>query len=92
MGSWFCRDSVFVCLLLPENMIICDKCLSKCGKRAKLNDLSFYYILHFYNILRFTGRMQDVIKINAKCSKLFQHGICWRSGLKLWNTIWKCFL
>ena len=48
MGSWFCRDSVFVCLLLPENIIICDdKCLSKCGKRAQLNDLSFYYILHF---------------------------------------------
>ena len=47
MGSCFCRDSVFICLLLPENMVICDKCLSKCEKRAKLNDLRFYYILHF---------------------------------------------
>ena len=42
MGSCFCHGSVFICLLLPENMIICDKCLSKCGKRAKLNDLRFY--------------------------------------------------
>ena len=41
MGSKFCRDSVSICLLLSENMIICDKCLSKCGKRAKLNDLRF---------------------------------------------------
>ena len=39
MGSCICRDSVFICLLLPENMIICDKCLSKIGKQAKLNDL-----------------------------------------------------
>ena len=37
MGICFCRDSVFICLLLPENMIICDKCLSKCWKGAKLN-------------------------------------------------------
>ena len=35
MGSCFCHGSVFICLLLPENMIICDKCLSKCGKPAK---------------------------------------------------------
>ena len=46
MGSCFCRDWVFISLLLPENMIICDKSLSKFGKRAKLNDLRFYYILH----------------------------------------------
>ena len=52
MGSWFCRDSVFICLLLPENMIFCDKCLSKCWERAKLNDLRFYYILRRYYILR----------------------------------------
>ena len=48
MGSCFCRDSVFICLLLPENVIICDKSLSKCKKRAtSLNDLRFYYILRF---------------------------------------------
>ena len=47
MESLFCRDSVFICLLLPENVIICDKCLLKCGKRANLNDLRFYYILRF---------------------------------------------
>ena len=47
MGSCFCRDLVFICLLLPENMIICDKSLSKCGKRAKFNDLRLYYILRF---------------------------------------------
>ena len=55
MGSWFCHDSVFICLLLPENMIICDKCMSKCGKRAKLNDLRFY--LHF-----------ALFRVNAKCT------------------------
>ena len=47
MGSRFFSDSVFICLLLPENVIICDKSLSKCGKRANLNDLRFYYILRF---------------------------------------------
>ena len=47
MGSCFCRDSVPICLLLPENIIICDKCLSTCGKRAQLNDLRLYYILRF---------------------------------------------
>ena len=47
MVSWFFRDSVFSCLLLPENVFICDKYLSKYGKRAKLNDLRFYYILRF---------------------------------------------
>ena len=41
------RDSVFICILLPENVIICDKCLSKFGKRANLNDLRFHYILRF---------------------------------------------
>ena len=35
--SCFCRDLVFICLLLPENVIIFDKCLSKCGKRATMN-------------------------------------------------------
>ena len=45
MESCFCHGSVFIFLLLPENMIICDKCLSKCGKPAKLNDLRF--LLHF---------------------------------------------
>ena len=55
MGSYFCHGSVFIGLLLPENMIICDKCMSKCGKRAKLNDLRLYYILRFYYILRCTG-------------------------------------
>ena len=39
MGSWFLRDSVLICLLLRENVIICDKCLSKCGKVVKFNDL-----------------------------------------------------
>ena len=48
MGSCFCRDSIFICLLLPENMSICDKYLSKCGTQAKLNDLNFYYILRFF--------------------------------------------
>ena len=47
MGSSFCRDSVSICLLLPENMIFCDKCLLKCGKRANLNDLRFNYVLRF---------------------------------------------
>ena len=61
MGSWFCRDSVFICLLLPENMIICDKCMSKCGKRVKLNDLRFYYILRFF--LHFA-----LYRVNAKCN------------------------
>ena len=46
MGSLFC-DSVFICLLLPENVIICDKCLLKCGKWANSIDLRFYYILLF---------------------------------------------
>ena len=55
MGSCFCHGSVFICLLLPENMIICDKCMSKCGIRAKLNDLRLYYILRFYYILGCTG-------------------------------------
>ena len=71
MGTCFGRDSVFICLLLPENMIICDKCLLNCWKRAKLNDLRFYYLLRFYYILRCTGYTQNVIKINAKCSQLF---------------------
>ena len=61
MGSWFCRDSVFICLLLPENSIICDKCMSKCGKRAKLNDLRFYYILRVF--LHFA-----LYRVNAKCN------------------------
>ena len=69
MGSWFCHGSVFICLLLPENVIICDKCLSKCGKRTKLkcgkrailNDLRFYYILRFITIC--------VYRLNAKCDK-----------------------
>ena len=47
MGSCFCRGSVFICLLLPENMIICDKCLLKYWKWANLDDLRFYYILRF---------------------------------------------
>ena len=51
MWSCFCHGSIFICLLLPENMIICDKCLSKCGKRAKLNDLRLYNILRCYYIL-----------------------------------------
>ena len=55
MGSCSCHGSVFFCLQLPENMIISEKCLSKCGKRTKLNDLRVYYILRFYNILRCTG-------------------------------------
>ena len=33
------RDSVFIFLLLPENVFIYDKYQSKYGKRAKLNDL-----------------------------------------------------
>ena len=82
MGSCICRDSVFICLLLPENMIICDKCLSKIGKRAKLNDLRFNYIFRFITFCVFMYS-QNALKINAKCSKLFQHGICWWSGLKL---------
>ena len=41
-GEFFFRDSVFICLLLPENVISCEKCLSKCGKRAK-----FGYIINF---------------------------------------------
>ena len=49
---FFSRDSVFNCLLLPENVIICNKCLSKCGKWEKLNNLRFYYILRLYYILR----------------------------------------
>ena len=56
MGSWFCRDSVFISLLLPENMIICDKCMLKCGKRAKLNDLRFYYILRFFTFCVVQGK------------------------------------
>ena len=56
MGSCFCRDSVFICLMLPENMIICDKCLSKCGKQAKLNDLRFYYILCFITFCVVQGK------------------------------------
>ena len=49
MGSCCCRESVFICLLLPaENVIIYDKCLSKCEQWEKLNDLRFYYILRFY--------------------------------------------
>ena len=55
MGSVFCRHLVFICLLLPKNVIVCDECLSKCEKRAKLNDLRFYYILRFDYILRCTG-------------------------------------
>ena len=47
LEEFFCCDSVFICLLLPENVIICDKCLLKCGKRANLKDLRFYYILSF---------------------------------------------
>ena len=62
MGSWFCRGSVFICLLLPENMIISYKCLSKYGKRAILNDLRFYYILLLYYILRCTGGTHNVIE------------------------------
>ena len=62
MGSCFCHDSVYICLLLPENMIICDKCMSKCGKRAKLNDLRLYYILRF--LLHFA-----LFRVNAKCNK-----------------------
>ena len=48
MGKCFGRDSVFICLLLPENMFICDKYLWKCREtRAKMNDFRFYYILRF---------------------------------------------
>ena len=47
MGKCFCCDSVFICLLLPGNMITCDKYLWKCGTRAKMNDFRFYYILRF---------------------------------------------
>ena len=61
MGSCFCRSSVFICLLLPENMIICDKCLSKCGKRAKLYDLMFEYRFAF--LLHFA-----LYRVNAKCT------------------------
>ena len=61
MGSWFCLDSVSICLLLLENMIICDKYLSKCGKRAKLNDLRFYYIVF---LLHFA-----LYRLKAKCNK-----------------------
>ena len=52
-------------------MIICDKCLLKCGKRAKLNDLRFYYILHFYYILRCTGLTQNVIKLTQNVVNFF---------------------
>ena len=55
-GELFCHGSVFICLLLPENMIICDKCMSKCGKRAKLNDLRFYYILRFITFCVVQGK------------------------------------
>ena len=51
----FPHDWDFICLVLPENMIICDKRPSKCGKWATLNDLRFDYILRFYYILRCTG-------------------------------------
>ena len=71
MGSWFCRGAVFICLLLPENVIICDKCLSKCGKRAILNDLRFYYILRFITICVYRLNAKCNKKNNAKCSKLF---------------------
>ena len=56
MGRCFCRGSVFVCLLLPENMIICDKCLLICGKLAKLNDLRFNYILRFITFCVVQGK------------------------------------
>ena len=61
MGSWFCRGLVFIYLLLPENVIICDKCLSTCGKRAKLNDLDF---ITFCVLLHFV-----LNRLNAKCNK-----------------------
>ena len=67
MGSWLCRGSVFICLLLPENVIICDKCLSRCGKRAILNDLRFYYILRFITIC--------VYRLNAKCNKKIMQNV-----------------
>ena len=61
MGSLFWRDSVFICLLFPENMIICDKCPSKYGKQAKLNDfaslLQFAFLSHFV-----------LYRVNAKCN------------------------
>ena len=68
MGSCFCRDSVLICLMLPENMIICDKCLSKCGKQAKLNDLRFitFCVLLHFALYRVNAKCN---KINAKCSK-----------------------
>ena len=50
------HGSVFICLLLPENMIICDKCLSKCGKQAKLNELRFYYIFIFITFCVVQGK------------------------------------
>ena len=68
--SWFSRDPTFVCLLLPENVIICDKRPSKCGTWAKFNDLKYYYILRFYYILRCIGlNAKCDKKINAKCNK-----------------------
>ena len=44
--------SIFVCCYLK----ICDKCMSKCGKRAKLNDLRFYYILRFITFCVVQGK------------------------------------
>ena len=51
-GSYVFRDSVFICLLLPENVIICDKRSSKCGKWAIFNDLKILLNFAFYYILR----------------------------------------
>ena len=55
MGSCLCHSPVFICLLLTENMITVTN-MSKCGKRAKLNDLRFYYILHFLTFCVVQGK------------------------------------
>ena len=56
MRSWFLRDSVFICLLLRENVIICDKCLSKCGKVVKINDLNFFTFCIFITFCVVQGK------------------------------------
>ena len=51
IGSWFCRDSVFICQLLPENMIICDQgqIISLTGLLARVSlkqlKIEFYWLM-----------------------------------------------
>ena len=62
MGRCFCHGSVFICLLLPESMIICDKCLLKCAETGKIE--AFKILLHFAFLLHFA-----LYRVNAKCNK-----------------------